>query len=327
MAIYVDDILMTGSWEEEIASLQQHMLSRFTGTIKQNPDSFLGLEIRQDGKNCVIHQTEYCKSIIRMAFKEPTKWVSTPLAAGSDLTSRKEEENHLDLMEYRFRQILGKLMYLAHMTRPDISNAVRELGQQMNDPCMRHWRGIQHLLRYLGMRPNLGIPIEKEQNKSCLNLKGYADADYAADPETRKSCAGYMVFLGKTMITWSSKIEKSIVLSTTESEWTALVRGIKHANFLRGMMEELGFKQSTIPWFCDNQATIKTARTMGFNGRTKHVDVKLKFTRQKCEQGLVTLKYLPTDHQLADVLTKRLRKVKHNRFLSTALVYISTLEA
>ncbi len=262
-----------------------------------------------------------------MAFKEPTRWVNTPLDSGSDLTSRKVEEGHLDLMKYPYRQILGKFMYLAHMTRPDISNAVRELGQQMHDPCMRHWRGIQHLLRYLGMRPNLGIPIEKERNRNGLNLKGYADADYAADPETRRSCAGYMVFLGKTMITWSSKTERSIVLSTTESEWTALARGIRHASFLRGITEELGFKQSTIPWFCDNQATIKTARTTGFNGRTRHVDVKLKFTRQECEQGIVTLKYVPTDHQMADVLTKRLRKVKHNRFVSTALVYISTLEA
>ncbi len=125
--------------------------------------------------------------------------------------------------------------------------------------------------------------------------------------------------LGQTVICWSSKTERGIVLSTAESEWTATARGIRHANFLRGILEELDLEQSGVPWFCDNQAAIISARTTGFNGRTRHVDVKLKFTRQECEQGRIVLRYVPTDRQLADGLTKRLRKAKHGEF--TAAVF------
>ncbi len=156
-----------------------------------------------------------------------------------------------------------------------------------------------------------------------MHLKGYSDADFASDTETRRSCAGYLIMLGETIISWSSKTERSIALSTTESEWTALARGIRHANYLRGTLSELGVKQTKIPWYCDNQATIVSAKTIGFNGRTRHVDVKLKFTRQECEQGRVTLQYVPTDHQLADGLTKRLRKTKHGEFIAITLQKIS----
>ncbi len=315
----MDDILITGSWKDEIQSAQEHLLSRFNGRVDLDPKTFLGLEIEYCGSDRILHQTGYCRAIVEMVYKEPTRSVSTPLDHGSNLTSRKREEEQLDLVKYPYRQILGKLMYLAHMIRPDISNAVRKLGQQMHDPCIRHWRGIQHLLRYLGTYPNLGVPFKKEQGSKSLCLRGYADADFVADPETRRSCAGCVVLLGGAMISWSSRTERSVVLSTTESEWTALARGIRHANFLRGVMTELGFVQSTIPWFCDNQATIVYARTTGFNGRTRHVDVKLKFTRQECERGQVTLQYVPTNRQLADCLTKRLRRVKHGEFVATVL--------
>ncbi len=125
--------------------------------------------------------------------------------------------------------------------------------------------------------------------------------------------------LRETIVSWSSKTERSIVLSTAESEWTALARGIKHGNFLRGLLEELGFKQPGTPWFCDNQAAIISAKTMGFSGRTRHVDVKLKFTRQEHELGNIVLHYVPTDQQLADGLTKRLKKTKHSELRSAVL--------
>ncbi len=210
IAVYVDDTLMTGSWEDEIQSLQKHLLSRFNRRIDPDPETFLGLEIKKCGSDRIIHQTGYCKTIVNMIYKERTRAVSTPIEHGSDLTSQKEKEEQLDLIKHPFRQLLGKLMYLAHMTRPDISKAVRELGQQVHDPCMRHWRGIQHLLKYLATYPSLGVPFKKEQGNQSLNLRGYADADFAADPETRRSCAGYMTFLGGTMISWSSKPERSI---------------------------------------------------------------------------------------------------------------------
>ncbi len=149
-----------------------------------------------------------------------------------------------------------------------------------------------------------------------LQLKGYSDADLAVGQDTRRSCVGYIILLRSTPISWSSRTEKNILLSTAESEWTAMARGIRHANFLSAVMVELGFVQSKTPWFCDNQAVIVSARTIGFNRRTRHVDIKLKFTRHECEQGRFELQYVLTDRQLADGLTKRLRRDKNERMVS-----------
>ncbi len=184
-----------------------------------------------------------------MIYQEPTRPAYTPLDRGADITPRKKDEEQLNLSKYPFRQVMGKLMYLSHMTRPDISNSVRELGRQMHDPCMRHWKGLQHLVRYLATFPRMGLSISNENETQGLQLKGYSDADFAADAESRRSCAGYMLFLGETLITWSSKTEKSIALSTTESEWAALAKGIRHANFLKGFLNEVGFKQQRTLWF------------------------------------------------------------------------------
>ncbi|MCP3662365.1 MAG: hypothetical protein GY696_07695, partial [Gammaproteobacteria bacterium] len=211
LAIYVDDLLLTGSWEEEIKCMQDHLLERFNGKAELEPRTFLKLELDRNGGDLYLHQTDYCKSIVEMVYRCPTRPVYVPLDKGADLTSRKEDEDKLDVEKYPFRQVMGKLMYLSHMSRPDISNSVRELGHQMHDPCMRHWRGLQHLLRYLATFPKEGIHFEHEEKSQGYQMKGYSDADFAGDVETRRSCAGYVLFLGETPISWSSKTEKSIV--------------------------------------------------------------------------------------------------------------------
>ncbi len=319
IAVYVDDLLITGSWTEEIELIQDHLLNKFKGKINEDPKTYLQMEIKRDGEDVVLHQSGYCRSIVKMIFPDEVRPVYVPLEPGADLSSRREDEDTLDLTKHPYRTILGKLMYLAHMSRPDISNAVRELGQQMHDPTMRHWKSLIHLLRYLSVFCEYGVPFKRQGQDQNIHLKGYSDADFASDTETRRSCAGYLIMFGSTVISWSSKTERNIVLNTTESEWTALARGIKHRNFLRGLLEELGFRQPTTLWFCDNQATIISARTVGFNGRTRHVDVKLKFTRQECERGHIELQYVPTDRQLADGLTKRLRRIKHEQMVNALL--------
>ncbi len=289
IAVYVDDLLITGSWEEEIRRAQEHLLKEFEGKVEKKPQSYLGLQMDRNEDDIYLHQTGYCKSIIDMVFKTPTRDVYMPLDPGADLTATRDGEEVMEPDTLPYRQVLGKLMYLSHMTRPDISNAVRELGRNMHKPCMRHWRSLQHLLKYLATYPGQGTAFKCEGVEVGLQLKGYSDADLAGDQDTRRSCIGYVILLGSTPVSGSSRTEKSILLSTADLEWTALARGIRHANFLKGILGELGAKQGRTPWFCDNQAAIVAAKTCGFNGRTRHVDMKLKFTRQEHEQGKIEI--------------------------------------
>ncbi len=128
-----------------------------------------------------------------------------------------------------------------------------------------------------------------------------------------------MIQLGGMPITWSSKTERSILLSTAESEWTALARGIRHGGFLLGIAGEVGIDQGCMKWYCDNQAAIKNAKTPGFSGRARFVDIKLKFTRQECESGRVELEYVSGCEQLADGFTKRLSRAGRQKFVATVL--------
>ncbi len=157
--------------------IQNHLLSKFSGTVEMEPRTFLKLEIDRNGGDLQLHQSNYCRYIVEMVYQGPTRAVYVPLDRGADLTSRREGEERLNFSKYPFRQAMGKLMYLAHVTRPYISNSVRELGQQMHDPCMRHWRGLQHLLRYLANFPKMGISFKREEEGQGRSLN--SDTDFA----------------------------------------------------------------------------------------------------------------------------------------------------
>ncbi|MCP4145680.1 MAG: hypothetical protein GY752_10420, partial [bacterium] len=287
MAVYVDDLLLTGSWTEELEEIQTHLLKKFEGAIDKDPNSYIGMELTRQQDGLYLHQTGYCRSVVESIYSGSVRRVPTPLDCGADLSSRTEPEEKLDLSRYPYRRAVGKLMYLAHMTRPDICNSVRELGRYMHDPCMRHWRAVEHLVRYLATYPSLGLLLSSCSPELGLELKGYSDTDLAGCKETRRSCVGYMILLGRTPITWSSKTERSILLSTAETEWTALAKGIRHGNYLLGISNDIGLDQGSMRWFCDNQAAIKNAKTPGYSGRTRFVDIKLKFTRQMCDSGQI----------------------------------------
>ncbi len=149
MAIYVDDILFTGTWMEEVEEMQRHLLGTFEGTVNKDPNTYIGMELIRQQDGLYLHQTGYCKAVIGSIYKEAVRGVPTPLDRGADLSSRTDSEEKLDLKRYPYRRMVGKLMYLAHMTRTDITNAVRELGRYMHDPCICHWKAAEHLIRYL----------------------------------------------------------------------------------------------------------------------------------------------------------------------------------
>ncbi|CAM9694995.1 unnamed protein product [Choristocarpus tenellus] len=100
-------------------------------------------------------------------------------------------------------------------------------------------------------------------------------------------------------------MQGAVTTSSSEAEWTAMVHGMRHAIFLRGILGELGVPQGVMTWYGDNRGVIQATITEDFNGRKRHVDIKLKCTREYVNQGFFTVKYIPTGLQLADILTKR----------------------
>ncbi|CAN0041646.1 unnamed protein product [Choristocarpus tenellus] len=215
-----------------------------------------------------------------------------------DLTARRTDEEELDQRHKPYRTILGKLMFLTGMTRPDISNSVRELGRYAASPCDRHWKVLQNILRYLSGTMKVGIHYPAGGEMDNGGLVGYGDSDWGNDTASRRSVTGYLILINGAPVEWKSKMQGAETTSSPEAEWTARVHGMRHAIFLRGILGELSILKGVMVWYGDNRGAIQAAITEGFNGRTRHVDIKLKCTREYVSKGFFTVKYIPTALQL-----------------------------
>ncbi|CAM9615615.1 unnamed protein product [Choristocarpus tenellus] len=189
--------------------------------------------------------------MVRMGSTE-VRETSTPMDPGMDLSARHDNEEELNPTIYPYASILGQLMFLAGMTRPDLANSVRELGRKGASPFMRHWRGLQHVLRYVA--GTLDVCIHYGQGTKDMNggdgelLVWYGDSDWGTDSQTRRSVTGYRLLLNGSPIAWCSKLQGAVTLSSSEAEWTAIAYGMRHCIFLRGILGEIGVLQDQTPF-------------------------------------------------------------------------------
>ena len=176
-----------------------------------------------------------------------------------------------------YRRIVGKLNFLTNI-RPDLAFAVQHLSQFMQQPRMPHFQAVQHVLRYLQGQPDLGILLN---NSAHFSLEAYCDSDWAACPHSRRSVSGYVVFLGHSLISWKSKKQGMVSLSSAEAEYRSIRRLVAELAWLSRLFCELTLSNITpIPVKCDSQAAIYIARNPVFHERTKHIELDCPCSRE-----------------------------------------------
>jgi hypothetical protein len=175
---------------------------------------------------------------------------------------------------------------------------------------MEHWQAVKRVFRYLSGTRDHQLTYGGHDNTT--DVVGYSDADWASNPNDRKSISGYAFLLGGGAITWNSKKQTVVALSSAEAEYVAEAHAAKEAIWLRQLLNSLGFPQlnPTIIW-ADNQAAIKLTQNAVFHSRTKHIDTRLHFLRDKVKDNSIIYEYVPTKQNLADVFTKGLTKETH----------------
>lgn len=146
-----------------------------------------------------------------------------------------------------------------------------------------------------------------------MNLNAFSDADYARDEDTRKSTSGYAFMLGSSIVSWCSQKQRTVALSTTESEYVAACQSIKELVWLKLLMAEL-ISNNAVMLYMDNQSAIRLIKNPEFHKRTKHIDVRYHFIREKFRDGVFQLEYVHTSNQLADIFTKPLNLEILKRF-------------
>ena len=319
IAIYVDDLLLFGADEAQINVLKQELSSRFRMTDLGDVSHYLGMEVRRDREmgTLMLLQTAYLKVVLERFGMSDCNPSSTPMDSGLPNTIVPSSEDYRAPPEtiYWYGSAVGSLMYAMTMTRPDIAFALSIVSRYCNNPNSTHVAAVTRILRYIKGTLDEGIVFCGEQN--VLDLTGYTDADYGSAKDNRKSTSGWLFCLGGGPISWSSKRQLVVALSSCKAEYIALNEAGKEAVWLQRILKELGlikYLLSPTLIYEDNQGTIALAENPEFHRRTKHIDIRYHWVRDAVLRKLITLEHISTVDQAADGLTKALQMKAFRRF-------------
>ena len=199
-----------------------------------------------------------------------------------------------------YRKAIGSLMYTSVVTRPDITFAVSTLSQFLENPGEAHWAAAKWVFRYLSGTCNLAITYRRDRH----NLQGYTNAD-GSSQEHRCTILGHAFLIDGSTISWSSRKQELVTLSTVEAEYVAATHAAKEAIWLRRLIGALHVPTAIgTTLFCDNQAALHLAKTDNYHAQTKHIDTRYYFICDIVKHGEISLAFCPTNDMTADILTK-----------------------
>lgn len=296
IAIYVDDLLIAYSCDRKLAQIKTILNEKFEMKDLGEPELLLGMQIQRQGGDIIkIHQEKYIDKILKKFNMEDCKTSVTPIEPNLKLLKSDKSENNLP-----YQQLIGTLMYLAVATRPDIMFSVSYLSQFNSCYGEEHFKSAKRILRYLKGTKTAALCYKKTE----LELYGQADADFASCTVDRKSYSGYCFKFAGAPISWESKKQKSVALSTAEAEYTCIAEAAKEAIHLKRLLNDISdLEQPIITIYNDNQAAIQITKNPTVSSKTKHIDTKLHFIRQLSD---VQVEYLASSNMEADLLTKGL---------------------
>jgi hypothetical protein len=307
LLLYVDDLFLTRE-EKLIAKCKKRLASEFEMKDLGLMHYFLGLEVWQSPERIFLNQGKYTIEILKRFDMLECKPMNTPMEAKLKLLVDTSSELS-DVALYS--QIIGSLMYLTN-TRPDICFVVNTLSQFLVEPRCVHLVATKHVMRYLKGTIDYGLSYDGDHD---FTLSGYTDANWAKSVSDRKSTSGYCFSLGSAMISWQSRKQSSIALSTTEAEYIAACSASYKVIWLRKLLTglfDLEMRATLILY--DNQSCIKMTENHVFHDRSKHIDIRYHYICDMVQRGALKLQYISTDEQFADVLTKPLSHVKFEYF-------------
>ena len=203
---------------------------------------------------------------------------------------------------------MASLNYLT-ITRPNISLVVQQDSQFMHTPRHLHLAVVCHIIKYLCGTPSRGLFFP---TGSPLRLVAYSDTNWAECPGTRRSVSGWCMFLCDSLISWKSKKQTRVSKSSTEFKYRALSVACSEIVWLRGILSELGFSQpDPTPLYVDNTSAIQIVANPIYHERTKYIEVDCYSIREALDSHIISLPYISTTLQIADVFTKATTRQRH----------------
>jgi hypothetical protein len=317
IAMSVDDLLLAAGSVAERDKVIKELSERFDISDQGEAHWILGCRVTRDRKykTLKIDQEQYTTSILNVCERlnlGNCNGVGSPMEPNKRLTSEmcpKDENERRKLAQEpysHYRELVGKLMYLATCTRPDIAFAVRECAKFMSNFGSEHFAALKRIIKYLAKTRTLGIAYSAPVIDASLNFRVFSDSDWAQG-EGRKSISGYVVEMANGPIAWSSKQQAVVALSSCEAEYLATTHAAKQALWTRSILTELDFAPTrATPLLCDNRGTVHCAHDPQHHSAMKHIDLRIHFIRDCVNKKLIDVNHIPGIDNYADVCTKPL---------------------
>lgn len=308
VVVYVDDLILTGSDDENIGKVKQELKRSFKITDIGLLHFYLRIEVKQDDNRIFMNWEKFASDLLQKFNMTEWKSATAPMETGCELS----KEDTSDLIDATLCwRLVGSVIYLTS-TWPDIVFAVGKVSRFMCAPRTSHWLAAKRILRYIRGTTNYGLEYSKSDD---LGLVGFSDSDWSGSKDDRRSTSGYRFSIESTIISWNSKKQPTISLSSTEAEYKASLVATCELIWLKELLKDLKInKKLPISLYCDNQSAIKIAKNLVFHARTKHIEVQYHFIIEKVLDKIVDLTYCPTEKQLANIFTKPLGKERFQYF-------------
>lgn len=303
VAVYVDDLIIMTRDSHDLKMVKENLAVRFKMKDLGELHYCLGINIKIDEQRRWIQlsQKQYIMKLLQKYGLETAKPVSTPVDPNVKLVKDDGVSKPVD--QRRYQSMVGSILYAATATRPDISYAVGVVSKFNAAPTQQHMTAVKRILRYLKGTLDICLQYSKDGDGDIV---GYSDADWGND-ESRYSTSGIAFLLGNGAISWQSQKQGTIALSTVEAEYVALSGATQEAIWLRRLMRDLSTSvEKPTVIMEDNQGAIALAGNPIGHKRTKHIDIRYHFIREKVQDGTIVLEYCPTKEMVADILTKAL---------------------
>ena len=307
--IYINDAIFCGPLPVLVNHLKEEFKKIWETRDLGDVTEFLHMCITRSGSKIHLGRCAYLKSVLQQCGMQNAKSAAMPLLAGYVLTPSVGAPN--PEIRSRFQTIIGSLLYLMLGTHPDIAFAVTKLAQHAANLSKKHLKQALYICRHFVGTSKYQLTYD---GMSSEGISACTDSDWALDNSTRRSKTGYFIKLAKGLISWTSRAQKTIALSSTEAEYMALSDCSRQVVWMHTLLGELSYDLKPIPICGDNQGSIFISSNPITEKRSKHIDIQYHYICEVIARKLTEVYFIDGDNNPVDLLTKNLGIIKFKKF-------------
>jgi hypothetical protein len=322
--VYVDDVAFMGQRNSKLLNnLKQRFTQKWECRDLGQLEEFLGMQITRNRKErtLYINQMDYLECVLER-FHITKNPEIIPLPKGFKFTPYTGNVD--PKFRQKYQQLVGSLMYLMIGSRPDIAYAVVKLSQQSASPSAEHYKVGLHMCRYLLGTKKYALLFNGKAKHEVL---AYSDSDWAQDPTSRRSITGNFCLIAKGPISWLSRRQKIVALSSTEAEYMALSDCSRQLVWISQLLNEIGYEIPVPILYGDNQGSIFWGENPIQEKRSKHIDIRYHYIREVVENKQIVPAFIEGKNNPADILTKNLERILFERFRPSLGIIFPPLKA